>query len=85
MKNNIKALIDWYDMASPEHRILLAKKIGCSTHYVYLLRNEIRGITPEYAMKIEKATSEINKKYPHLPVIRQPQICHVCSNCPYTK
>lgn len=84
-QNNINALLNWCDKASVEEIELLIKRIKCSEHYFYLLRKGIRGISPEYAMRIEAATRAINKTHPHLPVIRQPQICHICSNCPYTK
>ena len=82
---NIEPLVSWYDTASPELRQLLADEIGCSKDYLYLLRSGIRGITPAYAILIESATRKIHKKFPLMPIIRQPQICHVCFNCPYTK
>jgi|JI10StandDraft_1071094.scaffolds.fasta_scaffold640621_2 hypothetical protein len=85
MKHNINALVQWMKLASNKEIDLLAKKVKCDRHYLYLLKTGIRGMTPDYAMRIEKATTEINETHPHLPIIRQPQICHVCSNCPYTK
>lgn len=84
-QNNVDALNNWLKLATSKEAEMLARKVKCSRHYLYMLRKGLRQVMPDYAMRIEKATTEIHEKYPHLPIIRQPQICHICSNCPYTK
>jgi DNA-binding transcriptional regulator YdaS (Cro superfamily) len=80
-----KALNDWYTKANASQRQQLTKLLNVSQEYLSMISNGKKTIGPMVAMKIEAATKKLNKKYPDLPIVLQPTICHVCSNCPYTK
>lgn len=80
-----KALYDWYYKATTAQRQELIDLIEVPYNYLSMIANGKKPIGPEMAMRIEAATTKMHKKNPDLPIIKQPFICHVCSNCPYTK
>lgn len=85
MNYNIDAFKKWWKKATSDQRHDLVKRIGSSYIYLHFVVTDQRKLGPEMAMRIEGATREINKSHPELPIIYQPQICHICSDCPYTK
>ncbi len=81
----LNPLMTWYNKSTSAQKKELMALL--KIHHTLLSRigTNKKSVGPELAMRIEAATFKMNQKYPDLPVVKQPTICHTCSNCPYSK
>jgi len=85
MKNLNAKLKEWMVKATFPEQHRLAKLCATSRVYLHQIATGWRStsVSTELAIKIEKASRELNKENPDLPIVLQYEICKTCAKCPY--